>query len=130
MSKWMSDDLLDLALSEIKNNATKICFCEGQPASYAEATTEKGSGGKKLASVDVNSGDFSGPADGDVSGRKLTVAAEEGIEIGVTGSINHIAIVDDGNSELLAVTTCVEMSVSSAETVSMESWKIEVADPV
>lgn len=67
MPKFTNDDVLDASPNAIKNNATRICVCSAQPTTYAEAITTY-----KLAIKTITSADFTGPANGDVSGRKRT----------------------------------------------------------
>lgn len=103
MGKFVIDAAMDLLLGEIAEG-NKLVICEDLPASYSEANTAKGSGGKKLAEVSLTPGDGYGDftiANGDVSGRKLTVAAQSGITVDVTGYANHVAILDTAGSRLL-----------------------------
>jgi len=56
-----------------------------------------------LGEIAVTGADFSN-GDGDVSGRKVTVAQQVGITVDVTGAWDHVALVDDGANALLLVT--------------------------
>ncbi len=53
MPRYAAADVLDDGLDSMKaavDHANgRMCICEGQPASYAEAITLKGSGSKALA---------------------------------------------------------------------------------
>jgi len=129
MGKSVHDDVLDQLLNYIKNNGTRISVCETQPTTYAEATTNKGSGGYKLAIKTLTSGNYSGPANGDVSGRKLTKSQDDNITVDVTGTAQHIAISDATNSKLLLVTTCTSISITAAGQITIPAWDMEVADP-
>lgn len=130
------DSVLDAALDKIAG-ADRVCVCEGQPATYAEATTNKGTGAnKKLGDVAAVGGDFT-KADGDTSGRKLTfggkteasVDATTGVE--VTGSADHLAYVDDAGSELLHVTTVPTQTLTAGNDLVLEPQKvIEIPDTV
>lgn len=124
MGKFTHDDILDTAINEIKNNATRICICSQQPTTAAEAITTY-----KLAIKTISSSDFTGPSNGDVSGRKLRSNAHAGVTIDSTGAATHIALVDTVNSKLLHVTTCTSQNVNGGELWNIPAFDIEFADP-
>lgn len=122
MGKFLSDTILDAALSELEAADQEI-ICAGQPATYAAAT-----GANKLGAVAIDGTDFT-KADGDTSGRKTTVAQQTGVSITASGTADHVALVDDGASALLAVTTLSSsQAVTSGNTATINSWKLEIAD--
>lgn len=130
MAKWQNDLMLDAALNYIKTNATRLCVCSAQPATYAEATTtyDGGASKYKLAILTIDSDDFTGPAD-DTSGRKLTVNEGAGITVDATASATHVALCDASGEALLYVTTCTEQSLTSGNTVTVPAWVINIEDP-
>lgn len=93
----------------------QLVLCEDEPTSYADATTDKGSGGKALGEVAVDSGDFSQAA-GDTSGRKTTVAQQADIDVDVSGDLDHVALVDDGASVLEAVAMLANSAITGVDT--------------
>lgn len=121
MAKWSNDAILDAALNYVKNNAATMTVCSQQPATRTEAITTYA-----LADVAVTDTDFT-LGNGDVSGRKVTVAAKSDVAVDTSGSATHIAIVSA--SDLLYVTTCTTQSLTSGNTVSIPAWDIEIADP-
>lgn len=123
MGKSVANSVLDGALNIIKNNCVLMTVCTSEPTNYATATTN---GSNKLADVVMSSGDFTA-ADGDVSGRKLTVAAKTAFAVDATGTALHVALCD--GSALLYVTTCTSQALTSGNTVSTPAWDIELADP-
>lgn len=123
MGKSVHNDVLDGMLNIIKNNCTRITLCSQEPTTYAEANATYA-----LADVTVDSADFTN-ADGDVSGRKTTVAAQSGVTVDATGTSNHVALLDVSNSKLLYVTTHTGQALTSGNTVDIGAWDIEVADP-
>jgi hypothetical protein len=131
MAKSAHNDVLDGSLNIVKNNATRICVCSAEPTTYAEATTtyDGGASKYKLAIKTITSADFTGPADGDVSGRKLTSNAHTAVTIDATADATHIALCDSGTSKLLYVTTATTQTLTAAGTVNIPAWKIELADP-
>jgi len=123
MAKYAHPDMIDGALNIIKNNATKMVVCTAQPTTYTEGNTTY-----KLAEVTMASGDFT-IANGDSSGRKVTVAAKNGVPVTVTGSATHVALLDVTNSKVLFVTTCTTVTLNSGNTVNFPAWKDEIAAP-
>ena len=120
MAKWVADSVLDAALDAIAA-ATIMTACSAQPTTRTEAVTTYA-----LADVTMDSGDYS-KANGDSSGRKLTVAQQAGVTVDSSGTATHVALCDGSN--LLYVTTCISQALTAANTVTFNSWKIEIADP-
>lgn len=124
MAKFASDAFLDAGADYMLGIADRMIVCAGQPATYAAAV-----GANALADVAVAGGDFT-KADGDVNGRKVTVAAKNAVPVDTTGTADHVAIVDDGGSALIYVTTLASaQGISSGGTVDISAWDIEIADP-
>lgn len=122
MPKFASNDILDGSLA-IVGAATRMVAVSGQPASFSAAVSGR------LAETGLAGADF-GIADGDVSGRKLTIAAKNGLAVAAAGTADHIALLDDAASRLLYVTTCPAQALVAGGTVNIASWSIEIADPV
>ena len=121
MGKWQNDSMLDAALNYIKTNGTQLSVCSAQPTTYAEATSTY-----KLAIKTITSTDFTGPANGDTSGRKITVNQQASITIDSGGTATHIAVCS--GSVLLYVTTCTSQVLSAGNQVTVPAWDIEIAD--
>lgn len=124
MAKAAPDSTLDPVLTEIAT-ASRLCVCSAEPANFA------GIAAVLLASVAVTPGDGGGDfaiANGDTSGRKVTVAQQTGMSISSSGTGNHI-VLDDGAS-LVFVTTCTAQALTSGGTVTVPAWDVEIADPV
>jgi hypothetical protein len=124
MAQFANDDIMDAALNLIKTNCDKMVACSAQPTTYAEANATYA-----LADVAMTSTDFTGPANGDTSGRKITVASKSGVTVDTSGTATHVALLDTVNERLLYVTTCPSQAVASGGTVSFGAWAIEIADP-
>lgn len=120
MSKFTHDDVLDGALDIIINNATLLTLCSQQPTTRTEAITTY-----KLADIAIDSGDFT-KANGDTSGRKATVGAQNAVAIDSSGTSNHVAIVD--GTRLLHVTTHTGQALVSGGTVNIGAFDIEFLD--
>lgn len=123
MAKICSDRFLDGALNIIKNNDTRMTACSAQPTTYTE-----GNATFALADVTMAGADFT-IANGDTSGRKVTVAAKTAVPVDVTGTVNHVALLDVTGTTLDYVTTTTAQAVGAGGTVDIGSWKVEIADP-
>ncbi len=119
MAKFVADAILDLLLDGIAGG-TRLVVCSGQPANFA------GIAAVALADVVIDGGDFS-KANGDTSGRKVTVAQQAAIPIDASGTATHVSI-DDG-ATLLAVTTCTSQALTAGGTVTVPAHDYEVSDP-
>ena len=122
MPKFASNEVLDGSLA-VASSATRLVAMNGQPASFAAANAGK------LAEATLTGIDFAIAA-GDVSGRKLTVAAKTGLAVIAPGTADHVALLDITGSRLLYVTTCPAQALVSGGTVSIAAWSIEVGAPV
>lgn len=123
MAKSVHDDVLDGALNVLKNNVTRMTACSSEPTTYTQ-----GNSTYALADVTLASGDFA-IANGDTSGRKVTVAQKTGVTVDTTGTATHVALLDVTNSKLLYVTTCTSQALTSGNTMTFNTWDIEIADP-
>ncbi len=127
MAKLVADEVLDAALNYLESNVDRISVCETQPTTYAEATSNKGAGGYKLAMSSTPT--FTGPLDGDTNGRKTTVDQEPTITVDVSGDAQHVALCKSATTALLYVTTCTLQALTAGNTVTIPAWDIEIADP-
>lgn len=118
MAKFTDDSVLDAALDKIAT-ATRMVVTSAQPANFA------GIAAVALADVAVDAGDFV-KANGDTSGRKVTVAAQNGIPVDASGSATHVCL-DDGTT-LLHVTTVAAQALTSGNTVNVGAFDVEFAD--
>ena len=121
MAKFANDWMMDAALDYFAGSTTMVA-CSAQPANFA------GVAAVALADVAVAPGDFA-KANGDTSGRKVTVAAKSSVPIDVSGTATHIALRD--GTTLRYVTTCTSLALTSGagNTVNFPAWDVEVADP-
>ena len=124
MAKAIPDAILDKTLDEIAT-ATRMILCNAQPTTYTEANATFA-----LSDVTLSGGDFT-KANGDASGRKVTIAAKTGVLIDASGTGNHIALVRVSDTTLIYVTTCTSQAVTAngSNTVNFPAWKVEIADP-
>ena len=118
MGKTTHNDVFDAMLAKIAT-ATVMTICSQEPANRTEAVTT-------YALADV-APSFTGPADGDASGRKIASDQKTGVTVDASGTGTHIALCD--GTILLYVTTCTSQALTSGNTMTFNAWDIEVADP-
>ena len=121
MSKFCSNAVFDAALTKI-STATRMVAMSGQPATYAAADSGR------LSEAAVAPADFV-LANGDLTGRKVVVAAKSGLSVVAAGTVDHIALLDGVNQVLLYVTTCPAQAIVAGGTVSLASWQVEIEQP-
>jgi hypothetical protein len=124
MAKRAPTIVLDAGLDVI-STATRQIACSAEPTTYTEATSTFA-----LAEVTMAGGDFTKAA-GDVSGRKVTMAAKNGVLINTSGTANHVALVRVSDTTLIYVTTCTSQALTAngSNTVNFPSWKVENNQP-
>lgn len=124
MAKAVHSDMIDAAFNAVKNSGNlKQVLCSTQPTTYAEANATY-----KLAEVAMVAGDFT-LANGDVSGRKMTVAAKAAVPVLTGGTGNHVAVIDTVLTKVWLVTTCPAQVVGAGGTVDIASYKDEINAP-
>lgn len=122
MGKSLSDVVLDGTLDLAAGD--QISACSAEPTTYTEAVVTF----KLAISTSVPGGDFVN-ADGDTSGRKMTVAEQAATDIDSTGTANHVAITNLSGTLLKVVTTTTAQLLTSGGTVDISTFKLENADP-
>lgn len=121
MAKSVHDDVLDGAFG-VLDDANLMTVCSAQPTTRAEAVATFA-----LADVAMTPGTDYARANGDTSGRKVTVAAKSAVPVDTSGTATHVALVDA--ARLLYVTTCTSQALTSGNTVNVPVWDVEIADP-
>lgn len=121
MAASVHDDVLDGAF-DVVDQANLMIACSAEPTTRAEAVTTYA-----LADIAMTVNTDYTKANGDTSGRKVTVAAKSTVTVDVTGTATHVALVD--GTRLLYVTTCTSQALTSGNTVNFPAWDIEIADP-
>lgn len=123
MAKFTDDQVLEAALAKVATS-TRMTITSSQPANFA------GIAAVLLASDPVTAGvggaSFSAYADGDVSGRKVTVLANNAIAVTASGNATHVNL-DDG-TRLLHCTTVTSQAVTSGNTINVAAYDVEFAD--
>lgn len=124
MSRFADDSLMDIMLNSIKTRPNLLTVCAGQPVGRASAITI---GGQALAQVTMISTDFTGPTNGDVSGRKLVVTQQTGLVVSASGDADHVVLTTAAS--LLYITTATTQTLTSGNSLTVNAWDIEILDP-
>lgn len=120
---FLNDRVLDSGLSVLDTEANRLDICSQEPTSYAEATSTYTLGNKTSLSVGA-------PADGSPNGRAVTVASFTDGAVTGTGTATHYAIVDTGNSRLLATGSLASsQAVTNGNTFSLAAFTVRIPDP-
>ena len=119
----ISDYYFDLALAGI-NDGNRLDICSQEPATYAAATTTYTLGNKTSLVIGA-------PTDRTPTGRKVVVPAITDGTVTGTATATHYAIVDTGNSRLVATgLLSASQAVTSGNTFTIASFDIGIADAV
>jgi hypothetical protein len=122
MAKQAPDATIDVMFDYV-DQCNIMHVCSAEPANYA------GIAAVSLADVALTPDTDFTKANGDTSGRKVTIAAKSGVTVDASGTATHIAIARTTDSTLRYVTTCTSQALTAGNTVNIPAWKIEVADP-
>lgn len=123
MTKLFDDSVPDAGLNAVKNGATTMIVCAGDPADRAAALAAE------LASVAMVAADYT-VANGDTSGRKVTAGAKSPVTT-AGGTPSHIVHIDA--TKILLKTECSLQgggSLGVGQTINIPAHKLEIADPV
>jgi hypothetical protein len=124
MAKKFDDSVLDAALAELAT-ATRMVVTSAEPANFA------GIAAVALADVVITAGlgngDWGAAANGDVSGRKTTMAAQTAFNVDASGTATHVCT-DDG-ATLQSATTCTSQALTSGNTATVPAHDYEFLDP-
>lgn len=115
----VNDSALDAALAII-DDATTIHITSAEATSFANVSA---------VTLGNNAVTFTGPVDGDVSGRKITVDAVSGATVTGSGTATHWALVD-GATLYATGSLDAPQAVVTGNTFSLGAFDIEIRDPV
>jgi len=128
-TKFASDDLMDAGLAWLKANGPTMYVCTeailtADVPNYTKITTTAALTGPittGLAAVAL--------ADGDTSGRKLTVPQMADITVTATGDVERVCLVNATGSVVAYVTTCTLQPLTLNNTVTIPAFDVELRDP-
>ena len=120
---YIDDTVLDAACSEISSVVENLYITSSEATTYTEAITTYKLGTKATPS-------FTGPGDGDASGRKITIDAITDGTVDSTGTAGFWALTDNSLSILIAAGALAStQGVTAANTFTLTAFDIEFPDP-
>lgn len=124
MARWTPNTYIDAMLQQIEDDSEAIWVLSSGVVNitFDQAKTWK------MASATIASTFFT-IGDGDVSGRKTTVAAVSGISVTVSGVANHTILVKPSTSAVVYLTEASAQNLTAGNTMTTGVWDIEVRDP-
>ena len=126
MAKTVNSAEQDAALAYIAAS-TRLCVCNAQPTTYANAITDYMLAYTAMT-PGAGNGDYTLAADS--SGRKLTTTAKSGVAITNSGTATYLALVSVADTTLRAVTVVSpSQALVAGGTVDIPAFKCNVQDP-
>lgn len=120
---FLADRVLDDGLQVLTDDGDALHICSQEPTTYTEASATYDLGTKTALSIGA-------PGDRSGGGRKVTVAAITNGSVTDTDTATHWAIVNAGDSELLAVGDLASsQAVTSGNTFTLAAFDIGIPDP-
>lgn len=129
MTKYQNDSMLDEALNWVKNHSNGVyALSTAAPTTFAMVTSNA-----VTASAAATANDWTGPANGDSSGRKITFGARSGLSVTQTATAHSYALVEiSAGATALVYATDVTASdvqvLTSGNTANLSAFDIEIAD--
>ena len=130
MGKLCASAVLDAALQYLEDHVNWISVCETAPTTYEHAHSNKGTGTGLVLAHSVTP-TFTGPVAGNGGGysRKTAVDEEAIMKVDISGTADHVALVDTTGAVLLYVTTCTSQALTAGNTVTAPTWDVEIGSP-
>ena len=117
---FVNNLLMDKALDHLKTTGDMLNICDTIPTTLTEAEVTY-----MLAQVAMTSADYT-LADGDVSGRKVTVAGQTGVT--VTNSGTSLVAAITGGTDLFVYSECTAIALVAGNTINTTSFDWEILD--
>ena len=120
---YLNDRVYDEGLSILDLEANAVHVTSAEATTYTEATSTYTLGLSSSLSI-------AAPSDRTGGGRKVSVSAVSDGDITGTGTVTHYALVDTGNSRLLATAALTaSQSVTNGNTFTLATFDIGIPDP-
>lgn len=121
ITRYARSSVMDAALDVVATSVMlRVCSGANNPADLAGAVSAT------LASSVIDTNDFT-KANGDVSGRKVTIAQQANMPIGTSGDASCVTL-DDGTSLIYVIPATVQ-PLTSGGFVTSPAFDIEISAP-
>jgi len=121
MAKSIPDAIIDLELGPIAA-ATILFICKDTPTTYANASATYDLATHILTPT-IGGGDFTAAA-GDTSGRKLTLAAQNGITVDHSGDATYYVLAISATTTILLIGTLTLQTLTAGNTVNFPATDV------
>ena len=119
----LDNRVFDNGLTVLDTEADKILITSQEATTYTEANATYALGNSSTLSI-------AAPSDRSGGGREVVVAAITDGSVSGTGTATHYAIVDTGNTRLLAAgSLSASQSVTTGNTFTLSTVSIGIPDP-
>ena len=122
---WASSDFFKRSLNYLTSAATIMSVCSTKPASVAEALED---GAIRLARSSSGTGAVFAAPGSTTSGWTVKSSALTGVTVTTSGTAKCVAVCA-GTSVLMYVTSCADKALTTADTVTIPSFNVRIADP-
>lgn len=121
MTNLVIDSAMDALLDHIADAATHLHVCSGNPTDRAGVLANS------LGNVAIDESDFT-KANGDVSGRKHTLAQQSITAASASGTAHCVAVID-GTNLLRSSNLSADQAITSGNPITVSAHDHEVRDP-
>lgn len=90
---YCADDILDAALTQLRESVNYLYVCTGNPQTYAEAVAQK------MTERSIDKYSFSDPTAG-IDGRKIVMASQTNLVIATAGEARYVCFMNTSTGEL------------------------------
>lgn len=118
---FIADYIFDLALADLDTATSTMYICSQEPTTYAEASSTYALGNKGSLSIGA-------PANGTVSGRRVTVASFTDGSVTATGTASHWALTKSGTTLMATGPLSASQAVTNGNTWSSAAFDITILD--
>lgn len=126
MAKFQNDTIFDDGtLQYVRLRGNRVVVLSAQSGTFSDANSSTGDMLAKSSAI--TSTDYT-LANGDTSGRKITVAAQSSVSVSVTGTASHVGVISTTGSALLLITTCTTQALTTGNTVNIPAFDFEIRD--
>jgi len=120
---FIDDSILDAALDALDGAIENLYITSQEATTYAGAQTTYKLGTKATPTT-------TGPANGDATGRKLTIDAITDGTVDATGTATHWALCDNSATLLLATgALAAPLAITATNTFTLTAFDVEFPDP-
>jgi len=124
---WASSDFFKRSLNYLTSKASIMSVCSTKPLTIASALGTS-AGAVRLARSSSGSGAVFGAPGSTTSGWTVKSSQLAGVTVSTSGTAKCVAVCA-GTSVLMYVTSCADKALTTADTVTIPSFNVRIANP-